>query len=79
MQTPWTVRYRRTIATILISIIILGVTSVYYTTSPPPKRPEALFHYTETIIVDNRGNMTIDFGNLITEAFLNLDLSLIHI
>jgi len=79
LQIPWTVKYKRTIATALIAIIILGATSIYYTISSPPKRPEAIFHYTETIIIDNKGNMTIDFGNLVTEAFLNLDWQKAHL
>ncbi|KYH41329.1 MAG: transglutaminase [Candidatus Bathyarchaeota archaeon B26-2] len=65
-------KYKRTIAAAVLSVILIGATSTYYLVFPPLKVPQALFRYTETITVENRGTGSIKFGGISTEGFLNL-------
>lgn len=63
-------RYKGTLIVTIIAAVVVGSSSVYYLNYVPPRRPAALFRLMETIIVENRGNESVEFGGLITEAFL---------
>jgi len=62
--------YKRTLATVLVAIIVLGTTLIYYSYSKP-RTPIAFFRYVETITVANNGTKPITFDGISIEAFLN--------
>jgi len=61
-------KYKRTMATILLCIIVLVTTFTYYSYARPTM-PLALFTYTETITVKNNGTLPITFGGVSTDMF----------
>ncbi len=64
-------RYKGTLVVILVAAVVIGSSSVYCLNYVPPRRPAALFRLSETIVVENRGNESVEFGGLRTEAFLD--------
>jgi len=64
-------KYGRTIMTMIAAAVIIGATAIHYSLSIPPKRPEAIFQYVETLMVKNNGSQPIEFGGISTETFLD--------
>jgi len=69
----WVSKYKRTTAAATLSAIIIVATLTYYLVFPPPRFPQAIFRYTETITIENRGNFSVELGKISTDGFPNLE------
>jgi len=63
------ITYRRTLVVIIIALVTIGLTSLYYW-NYTPRIPVAVLRYTETIKVENNGIGSLEFGGVTLNAFL---------